>query len=149
MPWTETEPMKERMRFVAEAEHGLYSMSELCARYGISRRTGYKWLARYEADGPTGMQERSRAPHHCPHRIDAGMATAIVEVRRQHPSWGPRKLLAWLQERWLLNGKLGGFGPLQDPVDVPRGNAPSFQEVTRIGHETTVGNEAPRAGHRR
>ena len=99
MPWTETEPMKERMRFVAEAERGLYSMSELCARYGISRRTGYKWLARYEANGPTGLQERSRAPHHCPHRIDAGMATALVEVRRQHPSWGPRKLLAWLEER--------------------------------------------------
>ena len=99
MPWTETEPMKERMRFIAEAERGLYSMSELCARYGISRRTGYKWLGRYEATGPTGLQERSRAPHHCPHRIDAGMATAIVEVRRQHPSWGPRKLLAWLGER--------------------------------------------------
>ena len=99
MAWTETEPMKERMRFVAEAERGLYSMSERCARYSISRRTGYKWLARYEANGPTGLQERSRAPHHCPHRIDAGMATAIVEVRRQHPSWGPRKLLAWLEER--------------------------------------------------
>jgi putative transposase len=46
MPWTETEPMKERMRFVADAERGLYCMSELCARYGISRRTGYKWLDR-------------------------------------------------------------------------------------------------------
>jgi putative transposase len=99
MPWTETEPMKERMRFVAEAERGLYSMSELCARYGICRRIGYKWLARYAASGPAGLQERSRAPHHCPHRIDPGMATAIVELRRQHPSWGPRKLLAWLEER--------------------------------------------------
>ena len=99
MPWTETEPMKERMRFVAEAERGLYSMSELCERYGISRRTGYKWLDRYEVHGPAGLQERSRDPHHCAHRISAGMATAIVEVRRQHPSWGPRKLLAWLEER--------------------------------------------------
>lgn len=99
MPWTETEPMKERMRFVVEAERGLYSMSELCARYGISRRTGYKWLDRYAAHGPVGLQERSRAPHRCPHRIEAGMAAAIVEVRRRHPSWGPRKLLAWLEER--------------------------------------------------
>ena len=89
MPWTETEPMKQRTRFVVEVERGLYSMSELCERYGISRRTGYKWLDRYEANGPAGLQERSRAPHHCPHRIDAGMAAAIVEARRQHPSWGP------------------------------------------------------------
>ena len=66
MPWTETEPMKERMRFVADAERGLYSMSELCERYGISRRTGYKWLERYEVNGPAGLSEGSRAPHHCP-----------------------------------------------------------------------------------
>jgi putative transposase len=99
MPWRETEPMKERMRFVADAERGLYSMSELCERYGISRRTGYKWLARYEANGPAGLTERSRAPHRCPHRIDSVMAATIVAVRRQHPSWGPRKLVAWLEER--------------------------------------------------
>ncbi len=99
MPWAETEPMKERTRFVTDAERGLYSMTELCARYGISRRTGYKWLDRYEAGGPAGLLERSRAPRGCPHRMDASVATAIVEVRRQHPSWGPRKLLAWLDER--------------------------------------------------
>jgi transposase-like protein len=72
MPWTETEPMKERMRFVADVERGLYTMSELCERYGISRRTGYKWLDRYEADGPTGLKDRSRAPRHCPHRTRCG-----------------------------------------------------------------------------
>lgn len=98
MPWAETEPMKERMRFVADAERGLYSMTELCGRYGISRRTGYKWLDRYDANGPAGLLERSRAPGCCPHRIDASVAAAIVEARRQHPSWGPRKLLAWLDE---------------------------------------------------
>jgi len=99
MPWAETEPMKERARFIADAEGGLYSMTELCGRYGISRRTGYKWLDRYEASGPAGLVERSRAPGHCPHRVDARIATAIVEVRRAHPSWGPRKLRAWLDER--------------------------------------------------
>jgi transposase-like protein len=98
VPWTETEPMKERMRFVADAERGLYSMSDLCERYDISHRTGYKWLDRYEADEPVGLKERSRAPHHCPHRIAAALAAAIVEARRQCPSWGPRRLLAWLQE---------------------------------------------------
>src|SRR2546425_13324319 len=99
MPWRETAPMKERMRYVTDWERDLYSMVELCERYGISRRTGYKWLDRYERDGPPGLAERSRPPRHCPHRIDSVTATALVEVRRQHPSWGPRKLLAWLEER--------------------------------------------------
>ena len=48
MPWRETAPMKERMRFVTDWERDLYSMVELCERYGVSRKTGYKWLARYE-----------------------------------------------------------------------------------------------------
>lgn len=99
MPWAETEPMKERARFIADDEGGLYSMTELCERYGISRRTGYKWLDRYEASGPAGLLERSRAPAHCPHRVGAMVAAAIVEVRKAHPSWGPRKLRAWLHER--------------------------------------------------
>ena len=98
MPWTETGPMKERTRFVTDAERGLYTMTELCERYGISRRTGYKWLDRYETDGPAGLLDHSRAPRSCPHRLEAKVAAAIVEGRRRHPSWGPRKLLAWLDE---------------------------------------------------
>jgi putative transposase len=99
MPWAETEPMKERMRFVTDWERGHYTVSELCVRYGISRKTGYKWLDRYEAEGVAGLGERSRAPRHCPHRIEPRVARALVEARRQHPSWGPRKLLAWLVQR--------------------------------------------------
>lgn len=99
MPWAETEPMKERMRFVTDWERGHYGVSELCARYGISRKTGYKWLDRYEAEGVVGLGERSRAPRHCPHRIEPRVARALVEARRLHPSWGPRKLLAWLAQR--------------------------------------------------
>jgi putative transposase len=99
MPWAETEPMKERARFVAECERGHYSMAELCRRFGISRKTGYKLLARWEAQGVAGLADRSRAPHRCPHRIEREVARAIVEARRKHPSWGPRKLLAWLEDR--------------------------------------------------
>jgi len=96
MPWTETAPMNERMRFVTDVERGLYSMMELCERYGVSRKTGYKWLARYEEEGADGLRERSRAPHHCPHRIGPEVAAAICGARRQHPSWGPEKILQWL-----------------------------------------------------
>jgi putative transposase len=99
MPWRETAPMKERMRFVTDWERELYSMVELCERYGVSRKTGYKWVERYERGGPDGLGERSRAPHHCPHRIAADLAAAICAGRRQHPSWGPEKILHWLKRR--------------------------------------------------
>jgi putative transposase len=91
--------MKERMRFVTDWERDLYSMVELCERYGVSRKTGYKWVARYEREGPDGLRERSRAPHHCPHRISTEVAEAICASRRQHPSWGPEKILLWLKRR--------------------------------------------------
>src|SRR5947208_3415213 len=96
MAWTETDPMKERLHFVTDWDRRLYTVTELCARYGVSRKTGYKWLARYADVGVAGLAERSRAPHRCPHRIAPAVAAAIVETRRQHPSWGPRKLLVWL-----------------------------------------------------
>jgi transposase InsO family protein len=91
--------MTERQRFVEDARRGLFSMTELCTRYGISRKTGYKWCDRYEAEGQAGLVERSHAPEHCPHRISDRVAQAICEARRAHPSWGPRKLLGWLAPR--------------------------------------------------
>src|SRR5712691_1737593 len=96
MPWLETSPMTERRRFVDDAHRGLFSMTHLCARYGISRKTGYKWLDRYDAQGRDGLQDRSHAPQACPHEILEEVARAICEGRRAHPSWGPRKLLRWL-----------------------------------------------------
>jgi transposase len=74
-------------------------MSELCARYGVSRRIGYKWLARYDAEGRRGLADRSRAPHHCPHKIPSQMAELLVAERTAHPHWGARKLLKVLGTR--------------------------------------------------
>lgn len=99
MPWQETDPVNERMKFVVAHQSGLYSMSELCMRAGITRRTGYKWLARYAAEGVDGLKERSHAPEHCPHRMDAEVEAVLLAARRAHPSWGPRKLLPWLARR--------------------------------------------------
>jgi len=99
MTWKETCPMDERVRFVGDVLKGERSMSEVCALYGISRKTGYKWLGRYEAAGASGLQERSHAPLHQPHAVDQVMVQRLLMARRQHPSWGPRKLLVWLQRR--------------------------------------------------
>ena len=99
MPWLETAPVEQRERFIADDRLGLYTRAELCARYGISRKTGYKWLGRFEDAGRQGLQERSRAPHACPHRIAEAVAAVICAARRQHPSWGPATLLDWLRPR--------------------------------------------------
>jgi transposase InsO family protein len=99
MPWEETSPVDQRERFIHDHRLDLYSMVELCARYGVSRKTGYKWLDRFEEDSRQGLRDRSRAPHQCPHRITSDVAAVICAARRQHPSWGPAKLLAWLRPR--------------------------------------------------
>lgn len=100
MPWTETSPVEQRERFIADDQRGHYSRAELCERYGISRKTGYKWLARHADEGRTGLQDRSHAPHTCPHGMPPEVAELICFARRQHPDWGPRKLLAWLAPRY-------------------------------------------------
>ena len=58
----ETHVVKERLAFVHDLASGHWSMTELCERYGVSRPTGYKWLARHVAEGGAGLEDRSRAP---------------------------------------------------------------------------------------
>jgi transposase InsO family protein len=99
MPWLETVAMQQRVQFLAAHQEGLFTMTELCARFGVSRKTGYKWLARYAEGGRAGLGDRSRAPHHCPHRIPEAVAELICRARRAHPDWGPAKLLDWLEPR--------------------------------------------------
>jgi transposase InsO family protein len=99
MPWSETTKMRERMRFVVDAEGDLYTMTELCERYGISRMTGHKWLRRFRQDGVGGLEDRSRAPENCPHRTDAEVVNALVDARHRHPNWGARKLILWVAKR--------------------------------------------------
>ena len=89
MPWLETAPVEERARFIDDHRLGLYDMTELCARYAISRKTGYKWLARYDAGGRPALQDRSRAPHHCPHKIAAPVAALLVRGASPAPGLGP------------------------------------------------------------
>lgn len=99
MAWMETCAMDERGLFVAEAMRAELGFAALCRRYGVSRKTGYKWLGRYNEEGFAGLADRSHAAHGCPHALDAAIAARILAVRRAHPSWGPRKVKAWLGER--------------------------------------------------
>jgi transposase InsO family protein len=94
MPWREMSPMEQRLEFVHEYEGGLFTMTELAAQYGISRKTGYKWLERYDSDGAGGLQDRSRRPHLSPQATDPDLVEVLLAHRHRHPRWGPKKLLA-------------------------------------------------------
>jgi putative transposase len=99
MPWQKTDQVNERLRFVAQAQEGLYAFAELCERYGVSRQTGYATLNRYSEMGLDGLKDRSHAPRHCPHRIPEKIQHLLLASRRSHPTWGPRKILEWLRPR--------------------------------------------------
>lgn len=101
MPWEEVTKMNRRMEFVSLARHGSMSMSELCRRFGISRKTGYKWLGRGNTAVATGdsveqsLRDVSRRPHHSPDRTDAAMEAVVVDARKEM-GWGGRKIAAYL-----------------------------------------------------
>ena len=99
MPWQETRVMDERMAFIVDWQRDEETMAELCRRYGVSRKTGYKLRDRFVADGPAGLVDRSRAPHHHPNAVSADVEAAVVAVRGAHPTWGPKKIRAWLTAR--------------------------------------------------
>lgn len=105
MPWRESVPMDERVQFVGDWLRQLESLAAVCRRYGISRKTGYKWIARYEEDRVGGLDARSSRPHHSPQATEGPVAVAIVRLRKRYPSWGGKKILSVLAERepsWAL-----------------------------------------------
>ncbi|MGA8872611.1 MAG: IS481 family transposase [Candidatus Acidiferrales bacterium] len=84
--------MDERARFVLEHEQNLYTMTELCEIYEISRETGYYWLRRYQQGGLEALKGQGRAPERHPNQTPERIEAAVLELRREHMSWGPRKL---------------------------------------------------------
>src|ERR1700747_2156121 len=96
MPWRESCAMDERIRFVAEWLCEDVSRTELCERYGISRKTGYKWALRYASAGAAGLGGGSHAPVDHGRATPADLVEKIIELRRARPSWGPRKIVAKL-----------------------------------------------------
>lgn len=92
MGWKEVTIMSERMEFVALALKEGAGFSELCRRFGVSRKTGYKFVRRYGEEGVEGLGDRSRRPKSSPNATPAHMERVILELRDEHPAWGGRKL---------------------------------------------------------
>ena len=95
MPWTETRPM-QRLDFIRACHAGTDSFSALCRLFGISRKTGYKWLGRFEPSDPASLFDRSRTPHSHSRTIPPDIVSHLTALRQKHPDWGPKKLRMWL-----------------------------------------------------
>lgn len=99
MPWTNTPTTEQRRKFVTLANSGRFSVTELCDEFGISRKSGHKWLVRHAQGGDAALADASRAPHSVPLRTSEAIERVVVGERRLHPTWGPKKIRAVLERK--------------------------------------------------
>ncbi len=97
MPWSERSPMSLRQSFIAEVQAGEFSFSECCRRYGISRKSGYKWQERFKECGRAGLFDRPRIAKTFPHATSEEVETLVLWARLLRPTWGPKKLKTLLE----------------------------------------------------
>jgi hypothetical protein len=129
MPWKESSVMDERMRFVIRRKDG-ESMASLCREFGISRKTGYKILERFEYCGVEGLSDRARRPHRYANQLPAPVEAAIVAAKQEKPHWGARKIYELLLPR------------LPSHVKVPaRSTIPEMGKPKRSHRSRVVGCE--------
>ena len=102
MPWNQTEAMTERIKLLTDYLSGDYGVSDLSRRYGVSRKTIYKWIERHQKEGWRGLEERSRAPHQQANALNPELEEAILALKARWPDWGAPKL------RHKLKGQLSG-----------------------------------------
>src|SRR2546422_6051077 len=136
MPWKTSSLLEARQRFVRAALRGINSVAQLCRQTGISRKTGFKWLRRFRAQGGPALVDRPRRPKRSPGRTAARWLAAIASLRRKHPWWGAKKIYARLREH------------------SPRAHLPKTRTITkwlgrlcprRLGRTARRGPQVPRA----
>lgn len=103
MGWKESNRVSERQEFCQLHEGGSLSMTELCRRFGVSRKTGYKWIARWKEGGRAALADRSRRPLNSPLQSSEAMEAEVIALRRKHPRWGGRKLKQLLESRGVAD----------------------------------------------
>lgn len=98
MPWNPESPMDQKKQVIADYYRNVLTVEELAERYGVSRKTIYKWVDRFTQDGQRGLEERSCRPHHSPHQTPAAIVEKILQVQKRH-RWGAKKLRRILMDR--------------------------------------------------
>jgi len=94
--------MEQKQRFVSVAQSGYFTVTELCAEFGISRKTGHKWLMRYREGGMKNLEERSRASKSVSRWTAERIERFLAAEKRKHPTWGPKKIQRILITRYAL-----------------------------------------------
>lgn len=117
--------MTIREDFVKQALSGRHPVASLCNAYGISEKTGHKWLSRFKEEGRAGLSDRSHVPHDTPHKISSEARGEILALREQHPTWGPKKLRVVLrrrlpEEHWPAASSIGELLRREGCVQPPR-----------------------------
>jgi len=128
MPWKDLNLMSVREEFVVKALEPGANLSALCREYGVSRKTGYKWLERYREEGLRGLEDLSRCPRGSPLAVSGEVVAEVVLLRREHPEYGPKKLAVMVERR---------FGE----------EAPSVRTVARILERTGMVQRTRRRRH--
>jgi len=119
MPWKATDVVTVREEFVLKALGGSFSFSRLCQAFGVSRKTGYKWLARFRQSGLGGLKNQGRRPHCSPGALKEETVCELIRIKLASPaSWGPKKVLGVYHRR---HGT---------------GQAPSLSSVKRVMERT-------------
>ena len=126
--------VEQRYQVVLEVLEGGVSVSEVAARAGVSRQTVHRWLRRYAAQGLAGLVDRSTVPGGCPHQMSAGVEARIVEMRGEHPGWGPRTI---------------GHQLAREGVDPLPGRSSIYRALVRHGLITPRARRRRRADYRR
>ena len=98
MPWKDTSIMEERVFFINEYRSGIWTITDLCNEYGISRTLGYKYIKRFESFGMRGLIDLPKTPHSSPNRTPKSIEDNIIQLRKEHPRYGPEKLYTKLSE---------------------------------------------------
>ena len=98
LPWRQTNPEEEQIQFIERWKAGRVTFAELCGQFGISRKTGYKRVQRYEAYGWEGLGDRSRVRHRHPNRTSRAVAERLIAFKHARPKWGPKKIVERLRQ---------------------------------------------------
>lgn len=144
MPWKESCPMSERRAFIDTWLSKRFRFSQLCARFGVSRKTGYKWVERFMEHGQAGLEPLSRAPRVHPNATEERVVEALLEAKHRYPEWGPVTLVAYLSRerpswRWPAGSTAGEIlkrHGLVKPRGARRARTPSHSQP--LGHVEAV-----------
>jgi transposase InsO family protein len=104
--------MDERVRLIALWNEGQMNLSELSRAFGVSRKTVYKWLARYEQAGAAGLMDGAPVAHRHPNATPDAVVAAVLELRKERPTWGPKKLRARLEQLGVAVPAVSTIGEL-------------------------------------